>query len=102
MKTKSANLLLTSLLILSQQANCQTQSPVLLQKNQVTPFEGYLIPPKEMEDIGTMRLNNELYKTELNKQEGQIPLYVAPDSSYLVIGGIGIGILFFFIGYATR
>jgi len=75
---------------------------VLVEKNQPSPFSGALMPIEKLRDLETKSLNADLYKTELERQEGEVPLYVAPDSSYLVLGGLGIAILFFFVGYGTR
>ena len=75
---------------------------VLLQKDQPANFDGALIPIEKLRELETDHLNAALYKTELERQEGTVPLYVAPDSSYLILGGLGIAILFFFIGYGSR
>lgn len=75
---------------------------VLLQKSEPAPFSGALMPIEKLRDLETKSLNADLYKTEIDKQDAQVPLYVAPDSSYLVLGGLGIAILFFFVGYGVR
>jgi len=75
---------------------------VLLQKSKPAPFDGALMPIEKLRDLETKALNADLYKTELDRQEGAIPMYVAPDSSYLVMGGLAIAVIFFLVGYGSH
>lgn len=103
MKIKLIVLLQMSSLIWSTMGLSQVvPKVVLIQKNQPASFDGVLMPIEKLRELETDSLNAKLYKTELEKNEGSIPLYVAPDGSYLVLGGLSIAILFFFIGYGTR
>jgi hypothetical protein len=70
-----------------------------MEKGQPSPFSGALMPIERLRDLETKSLNADLYKQELERNEGQVPLYVAPDSSVMVLGGVSIAILFFFAGY---
>lgn len=47
-------------------------------------------------------MNADLYKQELEKHEGAIPLYSTPDGSTLVLIGLGGALVGFVIGMSTR
>lgn len=60
------------------------------------------MPIEKLRDLETKSLNADLYKAEIERDEAAVPLYVAPEGSYLIFGGLGIAVLFFFIGYGAR
>lgn len=47
-------------------------------------------------------LDADLYKQELEKHEGSIPLYSTPDGSTLVLIGLGGALIGFIVGLSTR
>jgi hypothetical protein len=48
-----------------------------------------------LRSLETDHLNAQLYKTELSKHEGDVPLYSAPDSSKIIV----IGVISLVVGY---
>ena len=55
-----------------------------------------------LREFQTYKLNADLYRAELDKHDNVIPLYSTPDSSKIVIGGVVLLIIGYFIGVATR
>jgi hypothetical protein len=47
-------------------------------------------------------LDMQLYKSELQKHEGEVPLYTAPDGGRTILIGLGCAILGFVIGSLAR
>jgi hypothetical protein len=75
---------------------------VLLQKSQPANYDGVLMPSETFRNYETDHLNAQLYRDELKKHEGAVPLYTTPDGSTLVLIGIGGAVLGYVIGVTTR
>jgi hypothetical protein len=75
---------------------------MLLQKGQSSPYYGVLMPIDYAKALEQKSLDLELYKVELKKHETDIPLYKAPDSSTIVLVGIGGVLIGFLIGALAR
>ena len=71
---------------------------ILLQKNSPAPFYGILMPVDYAKQLEKNTLDMQLYKSELQKHEGAVPLYTTPDGSILVLVGVGGLLTGFLIG----
>jgi len=62
---------------------------ILLPKNSPAPYVGILMPVNYAKQLEKNTLDLALYKSEVQKHEGAIPLYTAPDSSVIILVGVG-------------
>jgi hypothetical protein len=60
------------------------------------------LPVETVRQLQTDHLNIQLYKDELAKHSGEVPLYSAPDSSKFVIVGVVALLLGYVIGAAIH
>jgi hypothetical protein len=98
-------ILVTQILSLPSIANSQNSLPLqasLIQKNQPASYDGVLLPIETLRQLQTDHLNMQLYKDELAKHEGEVPLYITPDSSKFVIVGVVALILGYVIGMTVH
>ena len=63
---------------------------VLLQKSNPAPFDGYLMPESKLQELETDSLNAKLYKTALQKHEGDLPPPPVPTESKVIWWGVGV------------
>lgn len=71
---------------------------ILLQKSSPAPYYGILMPVDYAKQLEKNTLDLALYKSELEKHEGAVPLYTTPDGSILVLVGVGGLLAGFLIG----
>ena len=71
---------------------------ILLQKSNPAPYAGVLMPTDYARKLEQKSLDAELYKIELQKHEGDVPLYSTPDSGTIIVVGVLCGVLGFFLG----
>ena len=71
---------------------------VLLSQSDKAPYSGALLPMDMLRSFQVDHMNSLLYKTELSKHEGEVPLYAAPDGGKTVLIGVGCLLLGFVIG----
>lgn len=60
------------------------------------------MPVETVRQLQTDHLNVQLYKEELNKHAGEVPLYSAPDSSKFVLVGVMALLLGLVIGHVSQ
>jgi hypothetical protein len=60
-------------------------SAILIQENSPAPFSGALLPIDELKELQRDHLNLNLYKQELTKQQGQLPVYEMTDTTKIVV-----------------
>src|SRR5208282_1512589 len=93
-------LLMLNCLMISTQS--LADQAVILQKSSPAPYYGVLMPIDYAKQLEQKSLDAELYKSELAKHEGAVPLYTTPDGSYLVLIGLGGALVGFIVGLSTR
>lgn len=96
-------LVILTLLILSIRTLAQTTpQAIILQKNNPTPYQGVLMPMSYARELEKKSLDLKFCEIEMQKHEGDAPLYTAPDGGKTVLIGLGGVLLGFIIGFSTK
>jgi hypothetical protein len=88
-----------SLLTLSTKSLAQA---TLLLKSSPAPFDGVLMTIDYAKDLQIDHMNASLYKMELKKHEGEVPLYAPSNAGTYILIGVGSFLVGFLIGLASR
>ena len=84
-------------MILIKNAKADNQA-VLINQNDRAPYYGVLMTVDYARELEKKSLDLDLYKAEVAKHEGEVPLYAVPDGGKTILIGIGCALLGFIMG----
>jgi hypothetical protein len=75
---------------------------ILLNQNDKAPYYGVLMSVDYARELEKKSLDLDLYKSEIEKHEGEVPLYTTPDGGKTILIGLGCALLGFLIGSVSH